>query len=354
MIHQTGQTSCYDEQGKELECSQTRQDGRFRHGTSWPRPRFEVDGLVVLDRLTGLVWPRNANLGEFPMTWAESLDFVARMNQEQALGAGDWRLPNRRELRSLISYQAKKPALPEGHPFRDVVLNWYWTSTSAAINPAYAWYVHMEGARMFYGRKDQYYLTWPVRAGEPSCLLQTGQEHCRDRHGRVIDCPGTGQDGELRFGLDWPKPRFRTSGEVVRDRLTGLTWVRRADLTGQPCTWREALDAVEKLRRKEFAGRQDWRLPNINELESLVDCSRHNPALPGDHPFSHSGEGYWSSTTSCFETDWVWVLYLRKGALGVGFKINPDFLVWPVAGEHAPLGQGSGIAPEQPDKGRRL
>ncbi|GAB6060053.1 Lcl C-terminal domain-containing protein [Desulfonatronum parangueonense] len=334
MILQTGQTKCYDERGRELDCGETIQDGRFRHGLIWPEPRFQVDADLVLDRLTGLVWPRNANLGEFPMTWSEALDFVAQLNREQALGHDDWRLPNRRELRSLMSYQTKRPSLPEGHPFTDVVLGWYWTSTSAAINPAYAWYVHLEGARMFYGRKNQYYMLWPVRGGNPEIMPRTGQRHCYDPDGQAIACEGTGHDGEFGFGAHWPQPRLETRSEVVLDRLTGLTWLRRADLTRGPVSWKHCLEAVEALRLERFAGISDWRLPNINELESLVDCSRHNPALPPDHPFSDVGEGYWSSTTSYFETDWAWVLYLHKGALGVGFKVNPDFLVWPVAGDH--------------------
>lgn len=44
-------------------------------------------------------------------TWQESLDFIAGMNAEQYQGHGDWRLPNRRELRSLISHQTRRPAL---------------------------------------------------------------------------------------------------------------------------------------------------------------------------------------------------------------------------------------------------
>jgi hypothetical protein len=332
MILQTGQHKCYDEQGKELNCCQTMQDGLFRHGLPWPEPRFEVGDQLILDRLTELVWPRDANLGEFPMTWPEALDFVAGMNREQALGFADWRLPNRRELRSLVSYQAKRPALPQGHPFVNAVLGWYWTSTSAAINPAYAWYVHMEGARMFYGRKDQFYLTWPVRAGDSARLFRTGQSRCHDQNGRETNCVDSQQDGAIRFGTAWPTPRFSVRKETVCDNLTGLYWLLRADLTGRPVTWSQALEAVVRLREQRFGGRDDWRLPNINELESLVDCSAHDPALPNDHPFSHAGEGYWSSTTSFFETDWAWVLYLRKGALGVGFKTNPDFLVWPVAG----------------------
>lgn len=160
---QTGQITCHDAKGRRIDCTGSGQDGDFKNGLSWPEPRFEILDDVVLDRLTRLTWTRNANTAEFPLAWQEALDYIARMNRDQVFGSSDWRLPNRRELRSLMSHQARKPALPEGHPFVNVFSSWYWTSTTAAINKAYAWYIHMEGARMFYGQKEQFFLLWPVR-----------------------------------------------------------------------------------------------------------------------------------------------------------------------------------------------
>ncbi|MCO6414001.1 MAG: DUF1566 domain-containing protein [Thiogranum sp.] len=49
-----------------------------------------------------------------------------------------------------------------------------------------------------------------------------------------------------------------------------------------------------------------------------------------DAGFSHVRDGYWSSTTSAFEPDWAWALYLDKGACGVGQKSGRHFHVWPV------------------------
>jgi hypothetical protein len=326
---QTDQERCCDGQGREIPCSGSGQDGEFRSGLAWPEPRFLTHDRIVEDRLTGLFWSRDANPGGYPLTWAEALAAIAALNRSGELGFSDWRLPNRRELRSLISHQASRPALPSGHPFLNVFLGWYWTSSSAAINPAYAWYLHLEGARMFYGRKDQCYLYWPVR-GESRVLPRTGQSGCFDAAGRGTDCSGSGQDGELQLGLPWPEPRFVEAEEVVEDRLTGLIWLKNSDPAGQVLDWSTALEQIAAVNRARPGGLTGWRLPDINMLESLVDCSRANPALPINNPFTNLREGYWSATTSFFEPDWAWVLYLQKGAVGVGHKPGATFHVWPV------------------------
>ncbi len=324
----TGQKTCHDETGRQVDCRGSGQDAEFQAGIFWPEPRFAISGGWVDDRLTGLVWTRKANFADFPLQWAEALDFVREMNRQQVLGFDDWRLPNRRELRSLLDFQTRKPALPLQHPFRDVFPGWYWTSTTAAIAPEHAWYVHMEGARMFYGGKDQSYLVWPVRGEGNDTVLQTGQKQCFNPLGRSMDCAGSSQDAEYRIGKNWPVPRFVENNEYIEDRLTGLCWRRSADLTGRPVSWMQALAAVEQLNRQ--AGERRWRLPNINELEALVDCSQSSPALSEDMLANEIQTGYWSSTTSMFEPDWAWALYLEKGATGVGQKNGPHFHVWPV------------------------
>lgn len=323
----TGQRSCHDEEGRVIPCAGSGQDAEFNAGIPWPALRFEVRNEIVLDRLTGLIWTRNANLAEYPMTWREALDFVAGMNRERALGFSDWRLPNRRELRSLVSHQTRRPALPEDHPFINVFPGWYWTSTTAAISPAHAWYVNLDGARMFYGGKDQSFLVLPVRGAGNGVLPATGQIQCYSGTGAVIPCAASAQDGESRIGCAWPVPRFEVQGEAVADRLTGLQWRRAADLAG-PVAWEQALAAVVAFNR----GAPRWRLPNINELESLVDCSAHGPALPSGHSFVDVCDVYWSSTTSLYEPDWAWALYLDKGAVGVGQKRQARFCVWAVSG----------------------
>lgn len=118
---------------------------------------------------------------------------------------------------------------------------------------------------------------------------------------------GSGQDGEFRAGLAWVAPRFRESGGLVWDRLTGLAWTRDANLAEYPLTWTEALDFVARM-----------------------NGARRSAILIG-HPFRDVRDAYWSSTTSLYEPDWAWALYLDKGAVGVGQKAGRHFHVWPVA-----------------------
>jgi len=312
------------------------------------------------DAATGLVWPRSANPLGYPLPWTEALAAVSDMNRRAFLGHADWRMPNRRELRSLIDHGEKQPALPQGHPFRDVFLGWYWSATSKAGQTAYAWNTHLEGGRTFYSRKDEFRLLWPVR-GASRTLPRTGQVRCFDAEGRELACAGTGQDGELRAGAPWPEPRFAPMPGGLLDRLTGLEWRTPGAMnSGGFLNWDEAM----RQGANHGAG---WRLPNINELESLVDAGRADPALPDDFvrglasppgpsrpgpsrpgpsrpvspiqaagdaladehsPDEHSPEGLWSATTSGFDPGWAFVLYARKGAVGVGFKPNREFCAW--------------------------
>jgi hypothetical protein len=325
-ILHTGMTQCYDADGSVIECHGSGQDAAVGAGLGWSAWRFKaVSADLIEDRLTGLIWTRDGNLFEYPQDWRQTLAMIEEMNKQGRFDRGDWRLPNRRELRSLIDHSRRNPALPNPNPFVNINLGWYWTSTTAAKNPAYAWYVHFEGGRMFYGKKTDYYWGLPV-AGTSRVLPWTG-ENSGDRSdsGFRADFPSTSGFG--KSGVAWPEPRFQARQGQAVDRLTGLIWQMGDSLPRQPLRWQESLEAVRDLALRSA---EPWRMPTINELESLVDASQYNPALPLQHPFTGLQQGYWSSTTSGFERDWAYILYLDKGAVGVGFKNNRDFYLWPV------------------------
>lgn len=321
----TGQSLCHDADGQVMDCAGSGQDAEFSPGAAWPEPRFTVQDDVVRDNLTGLEWTRNALLPGFPLAWSEALDFVEELNGKNYGGHTDWRLPDRREMRSLISYGARVPALPPDHRFTEMRSAWFWTATTYAGDPDYAWYVHTEGGRMFYGRKDGYSLVLPVR-GQSPLLPATGQTTSYDKSG-----PDDAMRDDTGNNTPWPLPRFVASDDSVLDKLTGLTWTRNANLTNGTVSWKEAFALADRLNNEHHADCTGWRLPTINELESLVDASQTVPALPADHPFTNPGEVYWSSTNSAFEPDWAMCLYLHKGAVGVGFKRGEPLGVWCVA-----------------------
>lgn len=114
---------------------------------------------------------------------------------------------------------------------------------------------------------------------------------------------GTNDDGTLEMGVAWPTPRFTDNGNgTVTDKLTGLVWLKDASCMGAK-TWDEALAAANGLAHGQYGLTDeskplDWRLPNVRELESLIDYGKQNPALPEAHPFTGVlSSWYWSSTT---------------------------------------------------------
>jgi hypothetical protein len=185
-VQQTGQTTCYDIDGDPIGCADTGQDGEYLYGTPWPEPRF-TDNLngTVTDNLTGLIWLQIANCGG-TKTWADALTFANSLYDEwtgDGSGgdcglsddslAGDWRLPNVRELHSLIHYEYYNPALPntagtgqwtDEDPFTGVH-GYYWSSTTYPVSADFAFYVGVSYGHVLSNPKDNYHYVWPVRGG---------------------------------------------------------------------------------------------------------------------------------------------------------------------------------------------
>lgn len=168
---------------------------------------------------------------------------------------------------------------------------------------------------------------------------------------------GRRDDGALKKGIAWPKPRFKDNKDgTVTDNLTGLRWLKKAsclvfydgDTTGSnKRDWNKALDGANKLKSgacgltdNSVAG--NWRLPNRKEMLSLLDDGFNDPAIPNTegtgrwtagNPFSGVQSGnYWSSTTHAYYTSCAWFLNLSDGYAHYDTKTN-TYYVWPVRGE---------------------
>ena len=113
----------------------------------------------------------------------------------------------------------------------------------------------------------------------------------------------TGDDGSRKAGVPWPQTRFTDNHNgTVTDTLTGLIWLQDAGCLA-PSVWADALNQASQLASgscglndNSIAGQ--WRVPNLNELESLVDVSASHPAISAGSPFLHVSDAiYWSSTS---------------------------------------------------------
>lgn len=156
-----------------------------------------------------------------------------------------------------------------------------------------------------------------------------------------------GDDGDLKKGVGWPSPRFTDNDNgTVTDHLTDLIWLKNAncpDTVGgiykgigtvmwvSALTWSNALaSGACGLNDGSTAGQ--WRLPNINELESLVDTEHSSPALPAGHPFINvqwnNNYGYWSSSTYALNITYAWHLHMNNGLISPQEKYTQ--YVWPV------------------------
>jgi hypothetical protein len=265
-----------------------------------PAYRDNGDGTIS-DLNTGLMWTkavdaRKVNLEEGE-TAAATLDTG---------GHKDWRVPNIKELYSLIDFRGVTGLAP-GNNMR------------SGVPPSSVPYLNTDYFDFLYG---------DLKSGErfiDSQWLSSNRYVATTMDGMATLFGVNFADGRIKgYGLKGPDGYekkfyaryvrgpaygmndFADNGDgTVTDRATGLMWTK-AD-NGRPLSWEEALDYAEKL---DLAGHQDWRVPNARELQYLLDYTRspdttdspaidpvfettsiENEAKKKDWPF------FWTSTT---------------------------------------------------------
>ena len=165
-VPQTGQILCYDEGGDEIFCRGTGQDGDLQEGVPIPTPRYTDKGDgTIKDNLTKLTWLKNANCPQRARRWQTALNDVASLNASGKMNGNDcgdtsgkkgthqtdWRLPNVRELFSLVDFAFSNPAISNAagtgrgssnDPFTNFQASNYWSSTTYAFFDFEAWDVN--------------------------------------------------------------------------------------------------------------------------------------------------------------------------------------------------------------------
>ena len=310
-----GQDACYDNRGEIA----PPKPGELFHGqdaqVQGARASYEIsaDGLTALDRVTGLTWQRSPDTNgdhrpghDDKLTWTQAQARPAVLNAARFGGFDDWRLPTIKELYSLFDARGTDPSGLEGgdtsglRPYLDTNVF------------AFAYGDESRGERII----DAQFTTATQYTG----LSARGSDKVfgvNFADGRIkgydLRMPGGGDKKFfvlcVRGNPDYGRNDFHDSGDgTITDRASGLIW-SKAD-SGKGLNWEQALAWVREMNGKKHLGHDDWRLPDIKELQSLVDYTRGpdttksaaidpfftcstitNEGGQADFPF------YWSSTS---------------------------------------------------------
>lgn len=132
------------------------------------------------------------------------------------------------------------------------------------------------------------------------------------------------------------KNRYRRDREkeIVIDTKLNIMWQDNEAAKNVKKSW-EAISsqtAKEYCQELKFAGYEDWYLPTIKELESIVDISRYDPAIKEIFQNTASSR-YWSSSPDVSLSEFAWFVYFRNGSSSSNFKTNESYVRCARAGQ---------------------
>ena len=211
------------------------------------------DDGTVTDNVTGLMWQQEDDgierrLGE-AMAYCEDLELA---------DYSDWRLPDNYELQSIVDYGRHDPAVDTSY-FPGIDSDWFWSSS-----PEDPWAIDFYHVMSFFGGK---FYGMPYYYGHKVMCVR---------------------------GTSTTKLFTDNDDGTVTDNMTGLMWQQVDD--DRRKNWEGALEYCESL---DLAGHTDWRLPQIKELNSIVDYTRTYPAIDTTY-FPVTKSKYYCSSTTAF------------------------------------------------------
>ncbi|MCP4195511.1 MAG: DUF1566 domain-containing protein [Proteobacteria bacterium] len=308
VVVDTNQTACYDAR-QEITCPL---EGNAFFGQdaqhNGVQPAYRENGDdTVFDLNTGLMWQKGYQAEK--LSYEEALAGASTFN---AGGYDDWRLPTIKELYSLIMFNGEDPSSYEG------------TDTSGLtpfIDTAYfdfRYGLTDEGERIIdaqYASSTEY--VWTTMDGDHTLFGVNFADGRIKGYGTVMPFgPAVAKTFEVKYvrgNVQYGVNVFVGNADgTVSDTATGLMWTLEDSATG--LDWNQALTWAEEKNAESHLGYSDWRLPNVKELQSIVDYTRSpdTTSSPAIDPLFHStsivNEGgetdypcYWSNTTHAAE-----------------------------------------------------
>ena len=275
----TGQTSCYNASSSMTCPSSSSADfyGQDAQYTNKCTPQsFSSSTNVVEDNNTGLTWEKSPSSSSY--TWDNRATHCNELNSSNYGGRSDWRVPTSLEILTIVDNQ----------------------KNASAVNSIFS---GIPGSGSFW-TAEQYSSDQGRRFGTNTGFI--GYNSKTGTYNKVLCVSGD----EMQKGV------FTTqtvSGSVVvTDSTTGLMWQKTYEADK---TWQQALKYCEDLT---YAGYSDWRLPNKNELASLLNLDK-SAAPYSDFPNMPS-DWFWSSSTYILYTDNAWDVGFYYGLVGYYYK----------------------------------
>ncbi|MBW1916063.1 MAG: DUF1566 domain-containing protein [Deltaproteobacteria bacterium] len=147
-----GYSNCYDKSGSySVRAVRGGQSGTFHNLAT------NGDGTVT-DTSTGLMWEQKTDDGgdnnkDRTYNWEEALSWVENLNNSNYLGYSDWRLPNIKELASIVDLRRTNPSIDRRY-FPNTVSSVYWSSTTTHYSPEGTWILMFDSGLIFRSTKS--------------------------------------------------------------------------------------------------------------------------------------------------------------------------------------------------------
>jgi hypothetical protein len=315
MISDAGLVTCYNDTALQA-CPFASHPGQDADFANVPNARsftgptalaeYSTD-YITTDNVTGLVW-RSCSDGLTDAacatgtintyTWYNALNQCSVLNGANAgngyAGRTTWRMPTQRELRTLPNFSGSNPAIDTPN-FPATVSAEYWSLTTDLNSMDAAWYLSFNvGASLNFPKTSSFSVRCVSTDTLPTQFTFTDN--------------GDGTVTDMNTSLRWQKC---SRGQNDDATCTGAATT---------ATWQTALQYCDTLTLGSFANASNWRLPNANELLSLVDQSVTNPSIVSSNFPATVSNSYWSSSTAISLLNRAWLVQFTTGNLTNGTK----------------------------------